>query len=1131
MQPHPRYDIIEQIAVGDFATVFRARDKELSREVAIKQIHPHFLADERQLERYWQEAQLLASLEHPNIMTIYDIDRSRGWLVLELMTGSMHDRAKGQPLDLNFLRVGLVCGLKALQFLHQNKIIHGDVKPSNLLVDRRHWIKLGDFGLAQRATNEQGSLFKGTTRYIAPERVSDQFGPVGPASDLYSLGFSMYELMCGEAFDSLFPGLTAFGRDQQIAWMMWHAAPDRKVPEIHRVLEGVPKDLQQVIEKLSAKDPSIRYRDAEEAIRDLKSGMGFGPGGPTEAEKAEAEAEAAEKAKKKRRKLLYIVACVSLLLCASLYFLPSPTKSKPPPRLQGATGVIKHLFPEKERVVIDTGEGRKRQTITVRKADQLYLNDNKVTLADLLPGDHLETTIERDETGKDFQIIHATRASENRGIITAMLPAERAFVMQVTGPESNKKTIKVLFPENTPFTLNGARWHRDKPASIASLREGDRIKLWHNAIDNEPTASNLDRRASRLEALRETVTSGTLQGIDAAKKNLRISTSEGETLTLPLADDYDVILNNRKFIGDRTLTPNDLVSGDKVRVRHDTHVTQIVAERITSGVGQVVRVIPSRRIIEIRFEGEAKPLPIRLADDGQLTFGGKPVTLETLQPGDRVTAIYDAADPNHPVADQIAATRETDRRLWALVIGIEDYDDRTLSSVQHLNDDARRVYNTLIDRYRVAPDQALLLENVVRAELKEKTAHFLQRPRPDSELLVYFAGHGYLDSEERPQLAAKDFNLLRADQTGVPLKWLVDALENSPATEKLLLLDSCHQGSGSDLSKQPDSQQLMLRLEADRSQPALQTLKVIASCESGQRGLQSHDGGQFAAALQRAYRGEADSDGNQKVGPAELHAFLDSALSEATGGRQTPGLIEPGEVIQPRLSQAAKLSLDQMAVAIAETPIDMATIKDIARRVEQEAPDQPEVRLLYSFAELKAGRFSDAITSFRNVRRQFPKQMLAVEGMVWALYQQRKYKQANAGLVLLVSQTPRKLGPDGRLPTNSQRVLRWVGRLREYAASAAPERDRLSDTDAEKVDQAANAAGTAVQRLYDEGRNAVSNKLAGIDAQIDAADNKAEKLQLKRFKRSRLSGYLSFSIESAVQQVLAEVKNENQAMP
>ena len=79
-------------------------------------------------------------------------------------------------------------------------MIHGDVKPSNILVAPPNRVKLGDFGLARRASNEEGSLLKGTTKYMAPELLSAQFGAVGPASDLYSLGFTAYELMVGCAF-------------------------------------------------------------------------------------------------------------------------------------------------------------------------------------------------------------------------------------------------------------------------------------------------------------------------------------------------------------------------------------------------------------------------------------------------------------------------------------------------------------------------------------------------------------------------------------------------------------------------------------------------------------------------------------------------------------------------------------------------------------------------------------------------------------------------------------------------------------------------------------------------------------------------------------------------------------------
>ena len=87
-----RYKILEKIGSGSFATVYRAKDNELGREVAIKQLHSEFLADEGRLDRFWQEAQLLASLQHPNIVTIFDIVRERGWLVMELMQSSLATR-------------------------------------------------------------------------------------------------------------------------------------------------------------------------------------------------------------------------------------------------------------------------------------------------------------------------------------------------------------------------------------------------------------------------------------------------------------------------------------------------------------------------------------------------------------------------------------------------------------------------------------------------------------------------------------------------------------------------------------------------------------------------------------------------------------------------------------------------------------------------------------------------------------------------------------------------------------------------------------------------------------------------------------------------------------------------------
>src|SRR4029077_19740510 len=219
--------------------------------------------------------------------------------------------------------------LRALKFLHAHGIVHGDVKPSNMMIDRRKRGKLGDFGLARRVSDEDGSLIKGTTKNMAPEVVSDEFGEVGPASDLYSLGFAAFELMCGENFNELFPGLNAFGRDKQMAWMMWHAAPDRRLPEISRVLADAPEDLARTIQKLIAKPQSQRYKSADEALSDLSIDIKLVRTGE---ETSIHWGQTGVGSNPARRRRWIVVGALALSVMASLAMLIPGTTPAPPPQ-------------------------------------------------------------------------------------------------------------------------------------------------------------------------------------------------------------------------------------------------------------------------------------------------------------------------------------------------------------------------------------------------------------------------------------------------------------------------------------------------------------------------------------------------------------------------------------------------------------------------------------------------------------------------------------------------------------------------------------------------------------------------------------------------------------------------------
>ena len=152
-----RYQTGAPLGQGEFAVVYQGTDTKLSRDVAIKQLHAQYLADPKQLEKYWAEAQLVASLEHPHIISIYDIVPDQGWLIMELMQGSLKNLLDVGAMGAEDVRQAIVHAATALGYLHNQGIVHGDVKPSNLFISKTRRLKLGDFGLARRATGDDGS--------------------------------------------------------------------------------------------------------------------------------------------------------------------------------------------------------------------------------------------------------------------------------------------------------------------------------------------------------------------------------------------------------------------------------------------------------------------------------------------------------------------------------------------------------------------------------------------------------------------------------------------------------------------------------------------------------------------------------------------------------------------------------------------------------------------------------------------------------------------------------------------------------------------------------------------------------------------------------------------------------------
>jgi serine/threonine-protein kinase len=262
-----RYALGEVLGAGGMATVYRARDEVLGREVAVKVLSPQYAADAGFLARFEREARHVAGLSHPRIVTVFDcgVDGTTPFIVMELVAG----RTLRQVLDeAGLLPPAQAAGIaaavcEALAAAHAAGLVHRDIKPANIVLSGGQ-VKVLDFGIARAAdpaaaTRTQGVL--GTAAYLSPEQASDR--PAGPASDLYALGCVLFEMLTGVP---PFTGDSAVG----VAYRQVHEDPGP--PSARR--PGLPARLDQVTARLLAKDPANRPPGAAAARAGLLAAAG-----------------------------------------------------------------------------------------------------------------------------------------------------------------------------------------------------------------------------------------------------------------------------------------------------------------------------------------------------------------------------------------------------------------------------------------------------------------------------------------------------------------------------------------------------------------------------------------------------------------------------------------------------------------------------------------------------------------------------------------------------------------------------------------------------------------------------------------------------------------------------------------
>ncbi len=259
------YEILGEVARGGMGVVYRARQKGLDRIVALKMILPGRLANPEDLHRFRTEAEATARLQHPNIVTVYDVGEVDGqhFYSMDFIDGpSLSKKLAHGPLPGRAAARYVRTIARAMHHAHCHGILHRDLKPSNILLDCRDEPHITDFGLAKKiggdSSQTRTGAVMGTPSYMAPEQASGKIKDLGPACDVYGLGAILYELLTGRP---------PFRSDTPMDTLRHVLERDPAPPRL--LNPKVDRDLETICLKCLEKDPKARYASAEALAEDL----------------------------------------------------------------------------------------------------------------------------------------------------------------------------------------------------------------------------------------------------------------------------------------------------------------------------------------------------------------------------------------------------------------------------------------------------------------------------------------------------------------------------------------------------------------------------------------------------------------------------------------------------------------------------------------------------------------------------------------------------------------------------------------------------------------------------------------------------------------------------------------------
>lgn len=260
-----RYEILEKIGTGGMAEVFKGKDHKLNRFVAVKVLKDEFAEDRNFVRKFKEEAQAAAALAHPNIVNVYDVgdEQNINYIVMELVEGitlKTYIEKKGRLTVKEATSIAIQVA-SGLEVAHNNRIVHRDIKPQNIIISREGKVKVTDFGIAKSvSSNTNTADTMGSVHYTSPEQARGGYSDA--KSDIYSLGIVMYEMVTGRV---------PFDGETTVVVAVKHLQEDIVSPRVYA--SDVPVSLEHIILKCTEKSPDRRYQNVTELIADLKQSL------------------------------------------------------------------------------------------------------------------------------------------------------------------------------------------------------------------------------------------------------------------------------------------------------------------------------------------------------------------------------------------------------------------------------------------------------------------------------------------------------------------------------------------------------------------------------------------------------------------------------------------------------------------------------------------------------------------------------------------------------------------------------------------------------------------------------------------------------------------------------------------